>query len=347
MAEAVKDDAQGAGVTAFCGYAILVAFGLCWLVIPMPLTSEMRLTPSRRFWVLYGILIGLFVAELPFAHATAFVMAVFIAVTSVARLGDRSAPIVLALALAALLLPVAIGSWHDSLGSTWGNVTPIAIPLAALMSSAVLRVLRGNNALAEAQAELASLAAENERFRIARDLHDLLGHSLTTITVKAGLAARIGPADQARAFQEIAEVEILARQLLGDVRAAVSSYREVTLAGELASGRELLRAAGIAADLPRAVDNVHPARQELFGWIVREGLTNIVRHSRASTCAIRLSPSSIEITDDGVGGIAPAGNGLAGLRERVTAAGGSIEAGPLRPRGWRLHVTLSPAGDPS
>jgi len=269
-------------------------------------------------------------------------MAVFLTITIVARAGTRSVPVVIALAAAALLVPVAVPSWHVSLGAAWDDVTPIAIPVVALITFAVHRTLSGTHALAEARAELASLAAEQERFRIARDLHDLLGHSLTTITVKAGLAARIGLADHARATQEMAEVETLARQALAEVRAAVSSYREVTLAGELATGRQLLRAAGITADLPRAVDDVDPAHQELFGWVVREGLTNIVRHSRARSCAVRLSQSCIEITDDGIGSSAPPGNGLTGLRERVAAAGGSIEAGSAHPAGWRLRVRLSP-----
>ena len=148
--------------------------------------------PSRRFWVVYGVLTALFVAELPFAHAQAFVMGVFITILIVARLGTRAVPVVLALAVAALVVPVAVPSWHVSLGAAWDDVTPIAIPVVALMTFAVHPALASSHALAEARAELASLAAEQERFRIARDLHDLLGHSLTTITVKAGLAARIG-----------------------------------------------------------------------------------------------------------------------------------------------------------
>lgn len=347
VAGAVPKYSRGAG--AICGYAVLAAFAACWLVTLLsiwPTSSRPAISQagSRQFWTLYGVLVALFAAELPFTHAAAFVLCVYITAITVARLGRRSAPIVVALALGALLVPVAIPSWHDSLAASFGDVTPIAIPVAAFSAFGALRVHRGNRALTEARTELARLAAESERFRIARDLHDLLGHSLTTITVKAGLARRLGAADPTRAFQEIAEVEALARQSLADVRAAVANYRDVTLAGELASGRELLRAAGITADLPRAADVVDPAHQELFGWVVREGLTNIVRHSHASSCAVRLCASSVEIVDDGAGGAAPPGNGLSGLRERVAAAGGAVEAGPLQPRGWRLRVSLSPAG---
>ena len=297
----------------------------------------------RRFWILYGICFALFLAEVPFARAGAFVMCLYITALIVARLGTRAAPIVLALALASLVVPIVIPSWHESLSSTWGTVTPVAIPVVAIASLGVRQVFESNRELAEARVELARLAAENERFRIARDLHDLLGHSLTTITVKAGLARQLGEADPARSRQEIAEVEDLARRSLADVRAAVANYRDVTLAGELATGRELLRAAGIDADLPRAVDAVDLSNQELFGWVVREGLTNVVRHAHASACSVRLSPFSVEIVDDGVGrGNGVPGSGLAGLRERVAAAGGVVDAGPIQPKGWRLRVSLTP-----
>jgi two-component system sensor histidine kinase DesK len=271
-------------------------------------------------------------------------MCLYITAIIVGRIGVRSVPIVLALALGALLVPAAIPSWHTSLNSSFGAITPVAIPIVGLVSFGLSQMLAGNRALAEARAELARLAAENERFRIARDLHDLLGHSLTTITVKAGLARQLGEADPARALEEIAEVESLSRRSLADVRAAVTSYRDVTLAGELSTGRELLRAAGITADLPGAVDVVDANQQELFGWVIREGLTNVVRHAHAGSCMVRLSASSVEIVDDGVGGTSQPGNGLAGLRERVAAAGGAIDAGALQPRGWRLRVSLTPGG---
>jgi two-component system, NarL family, sensor histidine kinase DesK len=322
------------------GDAILVAFagGYLALVVAGPQVGP------RRFWILYGVCFILFLAELPFARAAGFVLCLYITAITVARFGTRGMPLVLALAVASLLVPLAISSWHESLSSAWGTVTPVAIPVVAVVSLGVRQVFESNRELTEARVELARLAAENERIRIARDLHDLLGHSLTTITVKAGLARQLGEADPARSQQEIAEVEELARRSLADVRAAVANYRDVTLAGELATGRELLRAAGISADLPRAVDAVDPSNQELFGWVVREGLTNVVRHAHARSCSVRLSSCSVEIVDDGVGanGGSSPGNGLTGLRERVTAAGGVVDAGPVQPKGWRLRVSLAP-----
>ncbi len=335
VADAITNYSHGSD--AVIGEAVLAAFAACWVGV----LALSRQAISARFWVLYCVLVGLFLAELPFAHAQAFVMGVFIALVAVPVLGRWSAPLVAALALGALLLPPAIPSWHVSFDGALDDVTPVAIPIAALMAYTATQVIRSSEALAKARAELALLAAENERIRIARDLHDLLGHSLTTITVKAGLACRLGATDPVLGLREMAEVETLARQTLTDVRAAVGNYRDVTLTGELAAGRELLRAAGIAADLPHAVDVVDPAHRELFGWVVREGLTNVVRHAHASTCAVRLSASSVEIVDDGVGGTAAPGNGLYGLRERVAAAGGVVDSGPLEPHGWRLLVSLA------
>ena len=338
VAGSIRQNSHGAAAVA--GYAVRVAFAVCWLALPV-LVKE---GATRWFWVLYAVLFGLFLAELPFARTAAFTLCVFITIITVARLGRRSVPVVAVLALGALLVPVSIPSWHVSLAGAFGTVTPVAIPVVAVAMFAVMQVIRGNLALAEARAELARLSAENERIRIARDLHDLLGHSLTTITVKAGLARRLGAADPSRAVEQIAEVETLSRRALADVRAAVSNYRDVTLSGELARGRELLHAAGITADLPPAADVVDPRCQELFGWTVREGLTNVIRHSRASACTVRLSASSVEVTDNGTGMGAPPGNGLRGLRERAAAAGCLIDAGPADARGWRLRVWLPADG---
>lgn len=125
---------------------------------------------------------------------------------------------------------------------------------------------------------------------------------------------------------EITEVEALSRRTLGDVRAAVAGHREVTLTGELATAREVLRAAGVNAELPGSADVVDPELSELFGWVLREGITNVVRHSRATQLQVTIGPRFIEITDNGCGGTPGSGNGITGLRERLAAATGTVAA---------------------
>jgi two-component system, NarL family, sensor histidine kinase DesK len=331
------------GTAAIAGYLLLAAFAACWLLTPFMLKP---LCSGRRFWAWYALLAAIMAAAIPFTRAAGFEMCVYLTLLAVARLGARSAPLVAAMAVAALWIPVAVGSWHVTLAKSFGDVTPVAIPVVAVVTAVTIQVIHANQALTDTRAELARLAAENERIRIARDLHDLLGHSLTTITVKAGLARRLGPTDPDGAVAQITEVEDLCRRVLADVRAAVSGYREVTLASELARGRELLRASGITADLPTATEVADPAHHELFGWAVREGLTNVIRHSRARSCSVRVSASCVEIIDDGHGSAADPGNGLSGLSERAAAAGGGVEAGPVQPVGWRLRVWVPAAGAP-
>jgi two-component system, NarL family, sensor histidine kinase DesK len=318
---------------------ILALFCACY-AIWMP-TVWMR--DSRPYVLLVAAMSALCIAELPFAHADALVMGVFISAVVVVRFGEVGLLVVLAFLLVAILVPPAIPSWHDTITTGFSNGTAIAIPLAGMAMFGFGRVIRGNILLADARTELARLARENERTRIARDLHDLLGHSLTTITVKAELADKLSVHDPDAAVQEIREVALLSRRALSDVRAAVGNYRDVNLANELATGRELLRAAGIVGELPPAATVADDQTQELFGWVVREGLTNVVRHSHATYCTVRISPCTVEIVDDGVGGNTACGHGLIGLAERVSAVGGVIETGPVQPRGWRLAVTLAGA----
>jgi len=210
--------------------------------------------------------------------------------------------------------------------------------------------------------ELARAAVAAERVRIGRDLHDILGHSLTAIAVKAGLARRLldrADGDSGAAATEIGDVERLAREALSDVRATAAGYRDVSLAGELAVARSVLTAAGVSAELPTAVDDVDPAGREVFGFVVREAVTNVLRHAGARRCTIELTRTSVQITDDGQGlrasaprvvgadlpGLARVGaearsGGLSGLAERVRAAGGTFSAGPLNGGGFRVLATV-------
>jgi two-component system sensor histidine kinase DesK len=300
------------------------------------------------FWFCYGAGFALTAAEVFFAHDGAFVFLVYQAVLTVAAFRRYAAPIVASMALITLFGPrLAPG---DDQGLDYSGA--LAVVLVGLAMYGFFAIIQSNLDLAAARAEVARLAAENERTRIARDLHDLLGHSLTTITVKAGLARRLAERSaHERSAEEIAEVEQLARRTLGDVRAAVSGHREVTLAGELATAREVLRATGIVAELPGSVDVVDPTRSELFGWVLREAVTNVVRHSRAVHCRVTLGHDWIEVTDDGRGGEVAPGSGLQGLTERVNAAGGRVRVEALNP-GWRVRVDMvaaqpAPAQPPS
>jgi two-component system sensor histidine kinase DesK len=273
----------------------------------------------------------------------ALALFVYVAVMAIYLLPGREGPItVLVLIVLTFVLQRTVPGWHANVD------TQFSIFVASAAMWGVVRLVQRNGELAAAREEITRLAVEDERNRFARDLHDILGHSLTVVAVKAELAGRLVRLDPARAEAEIGEVEGLARQALADVRSAVAGFRDVTLARELANARTALGAAGIDADLPVAIDEVPAARRELFGWVVREGVTNVVRHSGASRCRVRIGPSEVEITDDGTGapadgngnGNGDGGHGLRGLRERAEAAGGSLSVWRPQAGGFALTVRV-------
>lgn len=201
--------------------------------------------------------------------------------------------------------------------------------------------------LREARADLARLAVIEERLRFARDLHDLLGHSLTTIALKSQVARRLAPPGSPVA-KEVGDIEQVAQQALTEVREAVTGYRVRTFADELDAARARLTDAGITVDVSLDPATLPEQLDTLLGWVVREGTTNVLRHSRATACEFRLrrdgSTVSLDLRDNGTGGPDPAttrrGNGLAGLAERVADAGGELAGGPAPDRGFRLTARL-------
>lgn len=245
-------------------------------------------------------------------------------------------------ASAALLVGTQLISGH----ADWSTVLTLVVLTAAMVAFSQLRL---------AQQRMAVLAVAEERSRLARDLHDVLGHSLTTITVKAGLARRVleSGADRERAVAEVRDVEELARQAMAEVRATVSGYRTASLPAELVGARAALQAAGITAALPNAVDNVAARLQVTFAYVLREGVTNVIRHSGATRCEVRLGHNWLEVRDDGRASGAEVtasresggGHGLSGLAERVGQVGGGLSVRPLAEGGFLLRVDV-PGGEP-
>ena len=231
------------------------------------------------------------------------------------------------------------------LGRLWVPVLIAALSLGAgLAIAGWMESSRIRRVLEQSQTRVKTLTLAAERARISRDLHDILGHSLTAITIKASLAARLTDAEPAAAKAEMAAVEAIARQALADVRATVSGLNEIRLATEIASARAVLLAAGVEAHTPPALPALSDPVSELFGYVVRESVTNVARHAQATRCVIEVDEHSVEVRDDGVGpGGDRSGHGLTGLAERVDAAGGEIQIAAASGGGTSIRVNLAPS----
>ncbi len=248
---------------------------------------------------------------------------------------------------AVVALTVAAAAVVRAHGATWDDTiwsTGLTVFLAGMLTYAFSRLGQTIAALQRAREELARAAVAQERLRFARDLHDLLGHSLSVIVVKAEAVRRVAPRDGAAAAAHAADIEQIGRQALGEVRAAVRGYRDTGLREELAGARDTLSAAGVQVELPDDRVSTSPEQEALLAWVVREGTTNVLRHARAHRCRIVLDGGAdrvrLQVIDDGVGA-APVheGSGLTGLRERVVAAGGELET-VTSGEGFRLTATL-------
>ncbi|GAB4066127.1 sensor histidine kinase [Angustibacter speluncae] len=245
----------------------------------------------------------------------------------------------LSVVLTALVTATTYGAGLLVPGWTRDNTLLLSMLTASAAVFGITQMIRSNIALREANEENQRLAVSEERNRFARDLHDILGHSLTVITVKAELAGRLLELDPGRARAEVADLERLSRDALADVRRAVDGYRELTLPGELSRARIALRAAEIEADLPGSTDEVPGELRELFAWTVREGVTNVVRHSGATRCTVRLTARTAEVADDGRGCDGTrVGSGLVGLRERASALQATVVTTSGTPSGFTLRV---------
>ncbi|MET0496239.1 MAG: sensor histidine kinase [Actinoplanes sp.] len=324
------------GLVALVGFAVLYVAQLAWLSRLRHGVASRRRSLLRQ-WLILLALLGLAVLQVPGAGFHALTCLVYIGASAMIGLPlPQAVPFAVALVVVAEVLPWRVAGWDD-------NGYGLAVLLGAVASGGFRLASERQGRLVLAQRELAELAVANERSRIAADLHDILGHSLTVVTVKAELAQRLLDVDLEKARSELRDLERLARDALSDVRATALGVRGISLPGEIAAAREALAAAHVVAELPGAADEVPTRHRELFAWTIREAVTNVVRHSRAHRCEVRLAPGSVEIVDDGPGDgpAAPDGQGLAGLRWRAEAVGASLtvgrrEGGP----GFRVRVEV-------
>jgi two-component system sensor histidine kinase DesK len=341
---------------ALAGLLIFVT-SYVWVMRPHPLSSVGRArAQSRTARLLFAILTAL-VLFLSLAYGSALLW-LFVGVSAVAgvTLPSRSAFwVVMILTLLTLFASVAVSGGIAQ--TDWLHIIPLVLLVRGLGLdiAGLARLASALSELHAARRELARLAVIEERLRLARDLHDLLGHNLSLITLKSELAGRLVEAAPARAAEEIQEVERVARQTLREVREAVAGYRQPALYSELDAARQLLSAAGIAFTVEHTAGALPPATDAVLAWAVREAVTNVIRHSRARRCRIRVAGGDgtvqAEVINDGYrehgqegeGARRRTSSGLAGLAERVRAQGGHLEAGPLLAEGiqsFRLWVEL-------
>lgn len=332
------------GLLALSGFAA----GYTWLMWPHPASSEARSRSHSWFsLLLFGLLSALsFTLSLTYGPAWLWL---FIGTSALAGLllPMRGAFIVIvAFTLLPMFLTLPMYGGVDKVDWWWLIALMLLIRGLGLDMIGVARMGNAIRRLNFARTELARMAIIEERLRLSRDLHDLLGQTLSVITLKSELARGLVTEAPERCALELEEIERVSRQMLREVRKTVAGYRQPTLATELDGARQLLEAAGITYVLDQTVGNLPPPIDTVLAWTIREGVTNVIRHSRAHHCLIRLTRQQEK--QDGVcteiindckqveklpgdfqAGPSDQGSGLSGLRERVAALGGMLSVESL------------------
>lgn len=303
--------------------------GACLCIAGFAVANVLGYSRHRSTWVCLGVMVLLGLATLPVIGIGVISYAPYLAILS-------------ALELPSPAWKWAVGFWAAfpllSLLDIDNFPTFFFLMLWPIMIGGVmLRIFGEREQLAYAARGEHAIVAERER--VARDVHDVLGHSLTALSVKAELASRLIDLDPARAKEELESIQATARQALAEVRATVGGLRAGNLEAELAAAPRVLADAGVATRVEGSVADTDPRHRTLLAWVLRESVTNVVRHARARSVVIELGPGGIAITDDGEGCAGPEGNGLRGMRERVAGAGGSLSLAPASP-GTRVEVAL-------
>jgi two-component system sensor histidine kinase DesK len=332
-------------------------FRVMW---PHPLNERARNRYKLRTSITLIVILTLLVSFLSINYGSSFLW-LFIGVSAIAGiiLSFRNASITV-FGLTLLTLGFNVNASGGIASTNWLQIIPLVLLVRGLGLD-MIGFVRLSDALRElhsAREELARQAVTEERLRMARDLHDLLGHTLSLITLKSELAGRLLEKDPhtASALQEVHEVERVARQALREVREAVAGYRQRTLSGELDGARQILEATGVVCTVEDEAQLLPPNTDTILAWVVREGVTNVIRHSRAQHCLIRITSADeyvrAEVINDGhqreENSKVQMGSGLSGLAERVAKLGGRIEMGTSPSSngvGYQLKVEIPIRGD--
>lgn len=323
------------------GWALLLTFGLVYILgfISGQMGVHGCWTRRRYVWAFGGfaVMVGIMALLWPLIGPEVFGMSAFLA--SLAAFGwpkGYAAPGVVGVGVVSATVLLLT----DDLADLWPLLlVPMLIGGFGLL---LRRLMESDEHREDVQRTLAVAA---ERDRVARDVHDVLGHSLTVVSLKADLAERLIDIDPVRAKAEVAAIRSQARQSLAEIRATVAGLRVTRLSDEREAAADALRAAGIEATLPRDYDVVDPAHRITMAWALRETTTNVIRHSGATRVDVGWGPTWLEVTDDGRGLRGRReGSGLTGLRERLSQVGGHLDiddgfAGASGP-GTRVRVEL-------
>jgi two-component system sensor histidine kinase DesK len=332
----------GLGPLAKAAIVILVAaFAALYLALLPPVRALAGGGPRTAAAV--GVLAGLAGLTLALGAPRSFVLLFGYLVAGAGVALALPAAVVVTVAVAAGVgLGLTVAGANGSTVAAW-TVTVLGV---GAVTAALGSAIRANEALRRVRDERARLAVAEERARIARDLHDLLGHTLSLIAVKTELAARLVGSDPARAEAELVDVQNVTRDALAEVREAVHGYRREALSDAVARARAALAAAGIDCRVETDVTSLPIPVERVLGLAVREAATNVVRHSGARSCAIRLRQGredvALEVDDDGTA-LPREGNGgmgLAGLAERARDLDGTFEAGARPSGGFRVRLRV-------
>ncbi|MGC2399372.1 MAG: sensor histidine kinase [Acidobacteriaceae bacterium] len=316
-------------------YWIFLAIALC-LFVPFYLLAHHGPRKLRWFWVAAMFLLAMVYVPI---NESSWGIYIYIA-ASLPNITESTSTVIGLLVLQCSLI-VAQSLFFRLSAWTW----TMGLGFTGLIGMNRLRMEQQHRADAKlrmAQEEIEQLAKTAERERIARDMHDVLGHSLSLIVLKSELARRLLDSQPSRAALEIAEIEAAGRQALAEVRRTITGYRSEGFASELTRAAQVLETAGVRLRRPENAPDLTPRHEATLSLILREAVTNIVRHAKARECSIEVSTGNdgtqMVIADDGCGDIQQEGNGLRGMRERVREVGGSLSLDSHR--GTRLRIEL-------